>query len=257
MKPWAPLLLLALLPSGSLAAGLTPAQHHAAERLIRAYPTFLSRVEGNVLVWKDGTRMPLERAKASTYTARLDRPGLLDLLDTLYPACQPFAVPVRNEDPGRVRYEPLFRRTYGDSARHVAAHLETVNWFGQPLRVTRINGAAASLRAVAAELVRQPSLLPHTRPSAGAFLWRNVAGTSRLSLHALGAAIDVNTAHADYWLWKGYREGQAGIRYRNRVPLALVRVFERHRWIWGSRWYHHDTMHFEYRPELTGPEVCA
>jgi peptidoglycan LD-endopeptidase CwlK len=29
-----------------------------------------------------------------------------------------------------------------------------------------------------------------------------------------------------------------------------VRVFEKHGFIWGGRWYHYDTMHFEYRPEL-------
>jgi len=27
-------------------------------------------------------------------------------------------------------------------------------------------------------------------------------------------------------------------------------VFERHGFIWGGRWWHYDTMHFEYRPEL-------
>jgi hypothetical protein len=23
--------------------------------------------------------------------------------------------------------------------------------------------------------------------------------------------------------------------------------------VWGGRWYHYDTMHFEYRPELFDP----
>jgi hypothetical protein len=31
-----------------------------------------------------------------------------------------------------------------------------------------------------------------------------------------------------------------------------VAVFERHGFIWGGRWAHYDTMHFEYRPELLG-----
>ena len=26
--------------------------------------------------------------------------------------------------------------------------------------------------------------------------------------------------------------------------------FETHGFIWGGKWYHYDTMHFEYRPEL-------
>jgi hypothetical protein len=28
-----------------------------------------------------------------------------------------------------------------------------------------------------------------------------------------------------------------------------VEIFERHGFIWGGKWYHYDTMHFEYRPE--------
>ena len=38
--------------------------------------------------------------------------------------------------------------------------------------------------------------------------------------------------------------------WRNRVPAAIVEIFERHGFIWGGKWYHYDTMHFEYRPEL-------
>lgn len=38
--------------------------------------------------------------------------------------------------------------------------------------------------------------------------------------------------------------------YRNRIPPEVVRVFERHGFIWGGRWYHYDTMHFEFRPEF-------
>jgi peptidoglycan L-alanyl-D-glutamate endopeptidase CwlK len=29
-----------------------------------------------------------------------------------------------------------------------------------------------------------------------------------------------------------------------------VTIFENHGFIWGGKWYHFDTMHFEYRPEL-------
>jgi hypothetical protein len=40
------------------------------------------------------------------------------------------------------------------------------------------------------------------------------------------------------------------IVYKNRIPLELVAIFEKHGFIWGGKWYHYDTMHFEYRPEL-------
>ena len=34
------------------------------------------------------------------------------------------------------------------------------------------------------------------------------------------------------------------------VPLPVVEAFEAEGFIWGGKWYHYDTMHFEYRPEL-------
>jgi len=72
---------------------------------------------------------------------------------------------------------------------------------------------------------------------------RVVKDTGNRSAHAWGAAIDINTNFADYWLWsKG--------TYRNRIPFDIVEVFERHSFIWGGKWGHFDTMHFEYRPEL-------
>jgi hypothetical protein len=71
-----------------------------------------------------------------------------------------------------------------------------------------------------------------------------VKDTGQRSMHALGAAIDINTRYADYWLLSGRK------RYRNRIPWRIVAVFERHGFIWGGKWSHFDTMHFEYRPEL-------
>ena len=68
-------------------------------------------------------------------------------------------------------------------------------------------------------------------------------------MHAYGAAVDLNLHWSGYWLWD---EGQNArvIRYRNRMPQDIVDAFERHGFIWGGKWYHYDTMHFEYRPEL-------
>ncbi|MGW8266533.1 MAG: M15 family metallopeptidase, partial [Longimicrobiales bacterium] len=33
-------------------------------------------------------------------------------------------------------------------------------------------------------------------------------------------------------------------------PPAVVEAFERHGFVWGGKWAHFDTMHFEYRPEI-------
>jgi hypothetical protein len=53
---------------------------------------------------------------------------------------------------------------------------------------------------------------------------------------------------ADYWLWRP--AGDAISTYVSRIPADVVAVFERHGFIWGGRWAHFDTVHFEYRPEL-------
>jgi hypothetical protein len=62
-------------------------------------------------------------------------------------------------------------------------------------------------------------------------------------MHSWGAAIDINAAYADYWLWP---RGKSG----NAIPTEIIDIFERRGFIWGGKWSHYDTMHFEYRPEL-------
>ena len=77
-----------------------------------------------------------------------------------------------------------------------------------------------------------------------------------MSAHSYGIAIDINVKMSDYWLWANKGKGEtAKILYKNRIPLELVRVFEKHGFVWGGRWYHYDTMHFEYRPEQLANKV--
>jgi len=44
------------------------------------------------------------------------------------------------------------------------------------------------------------------------------------------------------------------LKQASQIPIQIVRIFEKHGFIWGGYWYHYDTMHFEYRPELLLPE---
>jgi hypothetical protein len=87
------------------------------------------------------------------------------------------------------------------------------------------------------------------RKLAGGFAARKIAGTERTSAHAFGIAIDLDKSLSDYWRWQKRKP----LRWRNRFPQAIVDAFEAEGFIWGGRWYHYDTMHFEYRPELFGP----
>jgi len=53
-----------------------------------------------------------------------------------------------------------------------------------------------------------------------------------------------------YWRWQ---RPPAPLRWRNQIPQAIVDAFEAEGFVWGGRWFHYDTMHFEYRPELLDP----
>jgi hypothetical protein len=115
--------------------------------------------------------------------------------------------------------------------------------------VTSVNGVAERLAKVSEQLDALPSAgKRYVYPSAGTYNCRSVADTGQPSMHAWGAAIDINPAHADYWLWP--RSGVINIGQVSRIPAEIVEIFERHGFIWGGKWFHYDTMHFEYRPEL-------
>lgn len=79
--------------------------------------------------------------------------------------------------------------------------------------------------------------------------WWPIAGTGRLSLHSFGIAVDLGGPRADYRLW-GARANDGRFAWRSRIHWEIVEVFKRHGFIWGGKWHHYDTMHFEYRPEL-------
>jgi hypothetical protein len=252
-------LICVLLPaSPRVLEAETPNFKAVADRLIAAYPAFLERREGNALVWRDGKRMVIDDQRGpKTPAARLDAPDLKDMLAEPYPpgTAPP---PARDIDPGRARNSDFFTAMYGDCRRgEVRKNLVSVVWlpkkWGKTLEVTRVNGVAERLAAISAELDRLPARFDvHLFPPAGTYNCRPIAGTERVSPHGLGIAIDISTKQSDYWRW-GKPEADGSYTYRNRIPQEIVAIFEKHGFIWGGKWYHYDTMHFEYRPELQPP----
>ncbi len=215
----------------------------ASEKLIGAYPDHLSHIENNHLVWADGTRMVWDDGHHKSFEAKLSSPDLEDMMSQNYAEHGIGKEPPLNHDPGRIRYEPFFLKMYGASKEEVKKRLTTIHWFGQTLRVTTINGIHDRLRNVRDELIARPHLKQYVTDVGGTFNWRTIAGTPRISMHSFGCTIDINVALSHYWR-------RDGSEYQNDIPKELVRIFEKHGFIWGGRWYHYDTMHFEYRPEL-------
>ena len=227
-----------------------------AAALIKAYPNFLDRIDGNDLVWKDGTRMVIDDGKGSKpFEAMLNDPDIKDMFAMTYPAGDKGLAPHVNFDPGRIRYLPLFIKMYGDCQKtNLVAGAGEVVWlkkkYGKTVRFSNINGAASELQKVSDELDELPDrFLGYLRPLQGTFNCRPIAGTNRLSAHGAGTAIDLAKAHSDYWLWSK-ADASGRIIYKNEIPWEIVRIFEKHGFIWGGKWYHYDTMHFSYRPEV-------
>lgn len=223
--------------------------------LLEAYPDHLCSATPNAVIWCDGTVMPWDDGLAvADHEAWLEGRDLADQMGQRYPTGRSAPEPARHFDPGRARYEPFFRKMYGDSAKEVSRTLKPVRWMpgsvNRRILVTGVNGVDEKLAAVSAEIERLPApIREKVAKTSGTFVWRTVKGTERLSAHSFAMAIDVGVEHSDYWRWSRPRGG-GELVYRNRIPLEVVEVFERHGFIWGGRWYHYDTMHFEYRPEL-------
>jgi len=227
----------------------------AFDALVAAYPDFLAGHDGKDLIWKDGTRMPLSAGRGDkSFEQMLDNPDIADQFATPYRLGGALEVPAVNEDPGRIRYEKFFLKMYGDCRKgEVAKRLAPVAWMperhGSTLRVTSVNGVNARLADTIEELQTLPAdMTRYLVPSAGTYNCRSIANTNRLSVHAFGAAIDINDKFSDYWEWSKAKDGT--IVWKNRIPAAIGELFERHGFIWGAKWYHFDSMHFEYRPEL-------
>jgi len=232
------------------------------QRLLDAYPDHLESYQDNYIHWRDGSKMLYDDGRFKTEEEAFDSTDLEDQMNALiYPPGLPVDTPGYNCDPGTLRCQEFFMKMYGNTEAAAKSHLVPVTWLapkaGQTKRiwVTSINGVNEHLQAVAQELVAHPHLRPYVTNIGGTFNWRPIMGTQRMSPHSFGIAIDLNTRRSEYWKWDHKDNWQLdsveiNLKWRNSVPLEIVEIFERHGFIWGGKWFHYDTMHFEYRPEM-------
>ena len=219
-----------------------------AKRIIAAYPDFNLKYAENRIIFPDNTSIVYDDHKKKSFTEMMDDCDVEDMFSMKYDRNS--QKPEYLEDAGRGRCEPLFKKMYGNSEGAARANLVRVKWFGQSLLFTKVNGAAKQLEKVAAELSQHPELRKYFDQSS-TFYWRKVRSANRQSAHSYGIAIDICTKFSNYWLWSNKGSGEMDkLKYENKVPQKIVEIFEKHGFIWGGRWYHYDTMHFEYRPEF-------
>ena len=266
MRRALPLLFVVLGAHLAFSMGASAQSQEGAQRLaplLSAYPQHLLRVEGNTLLWRDGTVMEVDDGKgAKPFDAWLENPDIEDMLQIPYPPGDVTHPPEVNIDPGRARNLAFFDKMYGDCRKgEVEKSLTEIVWLPkkarQRLKVTTVNGVDQKLAAVSQELDQLPARFDaFLFPAAGAYNCRAIAGTDRASAHGHGIAIDISLKHSDYWRWS--KPGPGGVyAHKNAIPMEIVRIFEGHGFIWGGKWYHYDTMHFEYRPELLAPPASG
>lgn len=236
----------------------------AARVLLAAYRGYIDSISGNTIHWKDKTKMPLSSGRyKGVNISKLSNKEFEEYLDNCdpemmvcpdYPYLEPVTAPVKNHDPGRARNIAFLKKVYGENEAAVRKHLKKVNWLSKNVNkvimVNGENGAAASLQKISDELDKLPKkFMKYLNNPAGTFIWRQVAGTKRLSAHSFGIAIDINVNQSHYW--RNSKPDKSGLyKFKNSIPFEIVEIFERNGWVWGGRWYHYDTMHFEYRPEV-------
>jgi hypothetical protein len=230
----------------------------ALDNLVAAYPNTLAGHDSKVLRWRDGAVMPLSDGNDNRpFEELLRHASISDQMQMAYPRGALDKLPSTDSDPGRLRNTAFFTKMYGDCAKgEVSPHLVSLNWlpksWDKPIRITAVNGVDQQLRAVSEEIDALPDTIKRAAyPIAGTYNCRTVADTGAPSPHSYGTAIDLNTRYSDYWFWRPHdTPHDLPIAYRNRMPQEIVAIFEKHGFIWGGKWYHFDTMHFEYRPEL-------
>lgn len=249
------------------AAVAAPSPHTARllDRLVATYPEALQSHDGSQLIWRDGTRMVFDDGREKDAEQRIADADIEDSFVPPYPTGQTLEDPQPDFEPGRARNEAFLKKLYGDcKKKEVQKTLVPVAWLpkngGKTVQVTSAHGVAEKLKLVSEELDALPKeLIKFVKPVGGGFNCRDTARASRSAAHAYGIAIDINPRFGDYrQLAKRKREGPAAYTYRNQIPWEVAAIFEKHGFIWGAKWSHYDTAHFEYRPELlTGDDDAA
>ena len=150
-----------------------------------------------------------------------------------------------------MRVYSLLKEVYGGYKQEIEKNLTIVKVGNKNLLFNEQNNASKQLKLVMNELLSLAKnnwrIYANSFPSSGTYNYRYIAGTGRLSPHAFGIAIDLKRDSRDYWKWASKEQGEKRLK---EYPKELVKIFEKHGFIWGGKWSHFDILHFEYRPEI-------
>lgn len=103
---------------------------------------------------------------------------------------------------------------------------------------------ADSLKRIFEEILRHYGSVEDVKKArmhlfAGVFNFRRIGGSNRLSTHAWGVGIDIDSAKNP--------QGKPHDESKGMMPMAVVKIFEAEGWKWGGRFRGRrvDCMHFQ------------
>lgn len=100
-------------------------------------------------------------------------------------------------------------------------------------RAVRVNEAIAAEVAAAFRELDRAGLWDFLVTYDGGYCWRTQRGSSKLSMHAFGGALDFNAV-------------TNGLGTQGDMSHELVTFFEARGWTWGGSWKRPDPMHFQF-----------
>lgn len=220
------------------------------------YGELIRSVNDHEIVFKNGTVLPYRTNDLkNTWDEKLTNADLEMQISQTYRIDSDLTINYLYS-PGRLRYQPFFQAIYGQDEVSISKNLVTIKWQTtnghKNLLVSKIFGINEKLIEINKEILKLPFKERIFADSVGTYNYRFIKDTNRLSMHSYGIAIDLSPSATQYWKNEAQSE-TSKITYKNSMPLSIVRIFEKYGFIWGGRWYHYDTMHFEYRPELLAP----
>lgn len=227
---------------------------HSPQCYKEGYGELIISSDTKSIILKNGTVLPYyTNSKKEAWEEKINNADLDLQLSQQYTKGKMATNPSYLFDPGRLRYQPFFEALYGKTKKEIEKNLVQIEWptsHGNViLLVNKIGDVDKKLYLIGQELTKLPPDERIWGDNPSTYYFRTIKDTNRLSMHSFGIAIDISPSRAQYWKNEA-KDELAHISYKNTIPLSVVNIFEKYGFIWGGKWYHYDTMHFEYRPEL-------
>ncbi|HOJ50617.1 MAG TPA: M15 family metallopeptidase [Spirochaetota bacterium] len=195
-------------------------------------------INDNYVVLSNREKIAIVNNNVSHYLTAND---ILSIFSPIYIMGKDFII----SDAGRTRPYYLFNLVYGKNKEEIEKNLVDVNFLRKKLKFNKKNNAALNLQLALNEIEmlikKKPEFIPFVK-NAQTYNYRLIKNESVLSAHSYGIAIDFVYQGNSYWIWDK--------EIKTNLPYEIIEIMEKYGFIWGGKWEHFDTMHFEYRPEF-------